>query len=199
MSLGRQPFPSCILSGAASAPRFLGMRETIALPKAVTDATRSASPSYWRRDYRQWNAATAGVAYQPVEKRNSDILSERTPTETDGLEVRPTVFQQAVIPHAVSSDTFGPHAIGVGVINAVPTLAPTPMAWGLNVKRQFLDCRRVRVARTRSPFRRTIVVPAPGARRQRLPNPDGVSSRHGRQDLRTFSDPPSRREPRQSP
>jgi len=29
--------------------------------------------------------------------------------------------------------TFSPNAIGVGVINAVPTFAPTPMALRLNV------------------------------------------------------------------
>ncbi len=37
---------------------------------------------------------------------------------------------------------FSPNAIGVGAIDAVPTLAPalapTPMALGLNVKRFFM-------------------------------------------------------------
>ena len=41
-----------------------------------------------------------------------------------------------VIPHAATSDTLSPYAIGVGAIDAVPTFAPTPMALGLNVKAQ---------------------------------------------------------------
>ena len=44
------------------------------------------------------------------------------------------VANKESIPHAASSETFSPNAIGVGAINAVPTFAPTPMALGLNVK-----------------------------------------------------------------
>ena len=37
-----------------------------------------------------------------------------------------------LIVHAVTSETFSPNAIGVGVIDVLPAFAPTPMALGLN-------------------------------------------------------------------
>jgi hypothetical protein len=56
------------------------------------------------------------------------------------------------IPHAVSSETFSPNAIGVGAINAVATFTPTPMALGQNLKRLILD----RVRYTAETFGRAL-------------------------------------------
>ena len=44
----------------------------------------------------------------------------------------------SLVPHATSSETFSPNAIGVGAINGVPASAPTPMALGLNVELSFM-------------------------------------------------------------